>query len=417
MPRSEYPAIDADRLWQRHLDMAEIGATPAGGVHRPALTDEDIAAHRLLAGWAAARGFETELDAIGNLFVRRPGRDSSLPPAASGSHTDTQPKGGRFDGISGVLAAFEALEAIDEAGIGTERAIEAIAWNNEEGSRFIPACMGSAVYAGAEPLEAMLAREDADGVTMGACVEALQAALPQAGKRALGAPLGAFIEMHIEQGIELEENGNVIGAVTGMQGYRRFTVAVTGEASHSGTTPRARRRDAFVAATDMARALRGEITDAQDEDVVRFTIGRFAIPGGGISVVPGRVDFTIDLRHPDAAALRAFGDRIPEICRENAGPCEVAVEEFINQPPLDFPESMIAAIEAAAARRGYSCQRIYSAAGHDARHAAKLGPAGMIFIPCWRGISHNEAESAEPEHIAAAAQVIADRLVDLANGS
>lgn len=411
---SNLPKIDADRLWQRHVDMAALGATPAGGVHRLALGEEDIEAHRLLAGWAEKRGFSIHLDRIGNMFILRDGSDASLPPVASGSHTDTQPMAGRFDGISGVLAAFEALETIDEAGIETRHPIEVIAWNNEEGSRFIPACMGSAVYAGAEPLEDMRAREDGDGISMGACVDALKAALPEAGRRDLGAPLASFIEAHIEQGVELETNGNVIGAVTGMQGYRRFTVTVTGESAHSGTTPRARRRDAFLAAIDMAQALRPAMID--EGDIVRFTIGRFSIPDGGISVVPGRVEFTIDLRHPEAATLRDLGDQVPEICKAQAGDCDVEVDEFINQDPLDFPESMISAVEAASERRGIPHQRIYSAAGHDARHAAKLCPTGMIFIPCWRGLSHNEAERAEPEHIAAASQVIADMLIDLAEG-
>lgn len=414
MQRNRYPEINADRLWRRHMDMARIGATERGGVHRLALTGDDITAHKMLAAWAAERGFTVSLDGIGNMFIRREGNDPSLPPVASGSHTDTQPFGGRFDGITGVLAAFEALEAIEEAGIETRAPIETIAWNNEEGSRFIPACMGSAVYAGAEPLEAMLAAKDRDGATMGECVEALKAALPEAGNRELGAPFGAFVEAHIEQGPELEASGNVIGIVTGMQGYRRFTVEVTGEDAHSGTTPRARRKDAFVAATDMAVALRAEIEDAAD--TVRFTIGRFEVFPGGISVVPGRVKFCIDLRHSDTETLKRLGDRIPEICREKAGVCEVAVDEFINQPPLDFPEDMRARLAAAAERRGYANQPIYSYAGHDARHAAKLGPAGMIFIPCWRGLSHNEEERAEPEHVAAAAQIIADLLVDLANG-
>jgi N-carbamoyl-L-amino-acid hydrolase len=198
-----------------------------------------------------------------------------------------------------------------------------------------------------------------------------------------------------------------------MQGYRRFTVEVTGEESHSGTTPRARRKDAFVAATDIAIALRKDIE--VDEDIVRFTIGRFEVLPGGISVVPGRVNFTIDLRHPEVASLKKLGDRITEICEENAGPCEIAVDEFINQPPLEFPQTMIDRLEACARRRGFTNQPIYSGASHDARHISKLCPAGMIFIPCWRGLSHNEAERAEPEHIAAAAQVIADMFIDLAN--
>lgn len=412
MTSTQKPQINADRLWQRHMEMAALGATPGGGVHRLALTDKDIDAHLLLAEWAAARDFTIDLDAMGNMFVRREGTDPSLPPATSGSHTDTQPFGGRFDGISGVLTAFEAMESIDEAGIETQRPLETIVWNNEEGSRFIPACMGSAVYAGAEPLDKMLAKTDADGVSMGECVTKLREALPQAGNRALGTPMGSFVEVHIEQGPELEANGNVIGVVTGMQGYRRFEVTVTGEDAHSGTTPRSRRKDAFVAATDMVMALREEIWDA--EDVIRFTIGRFEVLPGGISVVPGTVKFMIDLRHPSAETLRDVGDRIAPICEANASPCQVDVNCFINQDPLEFPAEIIASIEAASSARGYPQQRIYSCAGHDARHASRLCPSGMIFIPCWKGISHNEAESAEPEHLAAAAQIIADLLVQQA---
>lgn len=395
--------------------MAKLGATAGGGVHRLALTDLDIEAHTLLNDWAAAHRFTISLDPIGNMFIRREGSDPSLPPVASGSHTDTQPNGGRFDGITGVLTAFEAMETIHEAGIETRHPIETIVWNNEEGPRFIPACMGSAAYAGVEPLKAMLASEDADGITMGACVDALKHALPHAGERALGAPMSAFIEVHIEQGTELEANGNTIGIVTGMQGYRRFTVQVTGEDAHSGTTPRARRKDAFVAATDMAKTLRSTLED--ESDVVRFTIGRFEVLPGGISVVPGRVNFTIDLRHPEAGALKQLGDKIAPICQEQAGPCEVMVNEFINQDPLDFPDSMRDRITTAASKRGFSNQPIFSCAGHDARHISKLCPAGMIFIPCWKGISHNEAERAEPEDIAAASQLIADMLIDLANES
>jgi len=408
-----YPEINSERLWQRHVEMAKIGATKGGGVHRLALTSEDIAAHRLLADWAEARGFAIALDDIGNMFVRREGADSSLPPVASGSHIDTQPFGGRFDGITGVLVAFEALEALEDAGIESRAPLETIAWNNEEGSRFIPACMGSAVYAGNEPLDDMRAATDANGETMGSCVDRLKAALPGATHRELGAPMTAFLEAHIEQGPELEANENIIGIVTGMQGYRRFTVEVTGEDAHSGTTPRARRKDAFMAANDMVQALRAELED--EADTVRFTIGRFSVEPGGISVVPGRIAFTIDLRNPVPETLEKLGNRIPEICRENAGPCTVVTDEFIKQPPLEFPAEIRERFTAAAERRGYPHQAIYSGAGHDARHALKLCPAGMIFIPCWKGISHNEAERAEPEHIAAASQIIADLLVDIAN--
>jgi len=412
MSKFEYPKVNQDRLWQRHLDMAKIGGTAGGGVHRLALTDEDIEAHLLLVKWAETHGFTTDLDAIGNMFIRRAGSDPSLPPVASGSHTDTQPFGGRFDGITGVLAAFEALESIHEAGIETRHPLETIVWNNEEGSRFIPACMGSAVYAGVETLEDMQAREDKDGVTMGSCVERLKKSLPQAGTRDIGAPIASFIETHIEQGITLETSGNIIGAVTGMQGYRRFEIHVIGEDAHSGTTPRSRRKDAFVAASDMTHALRELLWD--DKDEMRYTIGRFEVLPGGISVVPGQVNFYIDLRYHDTDILNELGNRIPEICRSHAGPCEIKIAEFIKQDPMNFPEAIIASVEEAATRHGFKHQRIYSYAGHDARHAARLCQAGMIFIPCWKGISHNEAERAEPGDIAAAAQVITDMLIDQA---
>ncbi|MHA1528329.1 MAG: hydantoinase/carbamoylase family amidase, partial [Alphaproteobacteria bacterium] len=338
--------------------------------------------------------------------------DPALPPVASGSHTDSQPMAGRFDGMSGVLAAFEALETIDDAGIVTRHPVEVAIWNNEEGPRFAPACMGSAVYAGVRPLADMRAVADPDGVTMGDCVDALKAALPGAGRRELGQPFTAFIESHIEQGVTLEGNANVIGVVTGMQGYRRFRVEVTGADAHSGTTPRARRKDAFAAAAEMAVGLRAALIDKTD--TMRFTIGRFEVEPGGISVVPGRVVFVIDMRHPSAEALETEGDRVAGICQGLAGPCEVTITPHSASDPMEFPEAMRARIAAAATARGYPNQPIFSGAGHDARHIARLGPAGMIFIPCKDGISHNEAESAEKEHCAAAAQVISDVLIEMA---
>ena len=409
IPRAD---VDAERYWARQQALDRIGATPGGGVHRLALTPEDIAAHRLVADWALARGFVIEIDDIGNMFLRRAGTAPALPPVAAGSHLDSQPFAGRFDGPLGVLAALEAVEAIDDAGIATRHPLEVAIWNNEEGPRFTPACMGSATYAELRDLSEMLAARDADGVTMGECVAALKAAIPEAGHRRLGAPLAAFIEAHIEQGTILEDSGDVIGVVTGMQGYRRFRIEVTGEETHSGTTPRARRRDAFLAAARMAVAMHEAFADA--EDILRFTIGRFIVEPGGISVVPGRVFFTVDMRHPDDATLRRQGDRVAEIARALRGPCEVRVEEFINSGAMEFPEEIRALLERTAKARGYPTRRIFSAASHDARHIARLCPAGMIFIPCRGGISHNEAESAEREHCAAAAQVLADAMLALA---
>jgi N-carbamoyl-L-amino-acid hydrolase len=412
MTLTNLPRIDADRLWCRQTEMDTVGATAGGGVHRLALGAEDIDAHRRLHDWAVARGWTVTLDDIGNMFLRRAGTDPSLPPVASGSHTDSQPMAGRFDGMSGVLAAFEALETIDDAGIETRHPIEVAIWNNEEGPRFAPACMGSAVYAGAQPLADMRAVTDPDGIAMGTCVDDLKAALPDVGRRELGTPFAAFIESHIEQGVILEGSGNVIGVVTGMQGYRRFRVEVTGADAHSGTTPNARRKDAFVAATDMAVALHAAFLD--DTDTMRFTIGRFEVLPGGISVVPGKVVFIIDMRHPSAQTLKVEGDRIAGICEALKGPCEVSITPHSASDPMEFPEDMRARIAAAATARGHPNQPIFSGAGHDARHIARLGPTGMIFLPCWMGISHNEAESATRDDCAAAAQVICDVLIELA---
>ncbi|MFK7944497.1 MAG: M20 family metallo-hydrolase [Paracoccaceae bacterium] len=406
-----YADVNVERLWSRQQETDRIGATQAGGAHRMALTAEDIASHRLIADWALARGWRIDLDDIGNMFIRRAGIED-VPPISSGSHTDSQPMAGRFDGMQGVLAAFEALEAIDDAGIATRAPLEVAIWNNEEGPRFNPACMGSAVYAGVRTLEELIDQISPDGVRLGDAIDALRAAIPEAGHRAIGAPIGAFIESHIEQGIELEASGTTLGIVTGMQGYRRWRVDVRGEDAHSGTQPISRRKDAFVAATEMAVALRNAFAD--DTDEMRFTIGRFEVHPGGISVVPGHVHFTIDMRHPNSDLITQSGNRVEEICRENAGPCSVEIDEFITSTTLEFPDDIRARLTAAAERRGISNQPIFSRASHDARHISRLCPAGMVFIPCKDGISHNEAESAEKDDCAAAAQVISDVLLDLA---
>jgi len=403
--------VNPDRLWSRQEATDRIGATPAGGVHRMALTAEDIASHRFIADIALSRDWTVTLDAIGNMFCTRAGA-GDLPPVAAGSHTDSQPMAGRFDGMQGVLAALEAMEAIDDAGIATRHPLQLAVWNNEEGPRFDPACMGSAVHAGVRALEEVIDQVSPDGMRLGDALEELKAALPEAGPHPLGAPMAAFLESHIEQGTELEDAGVTIGIVTGMQGYRRWRVDVTGEEAHSGTRPVSRRKDAFVAATDMAVALRAAFADETDE--MRFTIGRFEVSPGGISVVPGRVHFTIDLRHPSSDMLTQQGNRVSEIVRDNAGACGIAIDEFITSATLEFPETIRGRLKAAADRRGISNRPIFSRASHDARHISALCPAGMIFVPCKYGISHNEAESAEKDDCAAAAQVLADTMLDLA---
>lgn len=413
MATTSYPEIDAKRVWQRHMDLARIGATEGGGVHRLALTDKDIEAHVLLARWAGERGYAVELDAIGNMFIRRPGRVGDAVPVASGSHTDTQPFGGRFDGALGVLCAFEALEAMDDAGIETLRPIDVIIFNNEEGARYMPGLSGSGVYCGALDLEAMLDCRDAQGIPMRTCVQALHAALPQVASRTLGQPYAGFIEAHIEQGMVLEDSGCIIGAVGDIQGNRRFAVTVTGENAHSGTTPRSRRKDAFIAATDIAVALRDVFMDK--EDIARFTIGKFEVRPGAKSVVPGEVEFFIDFRHPSAEALRELGDQVAVVADRHRGLCAVEVEEVSSAQPLAFDRTVVGRVKAAADRHGFASREMISCAGHDARFMAAMCPTAMVFIPCWQGISHNEAENAELEHVAAAAQVVADVLIELAN--
>jgi N-carbamoyl-L-amino-acid hydrolase len=409
-----YATIDADRLWRRHVEMARFGATARGGVNRLALTQIDIDAHVVLAQWASERGFSVFVDDTGNMFIRRVGSDQEAAPVTSGSHCDTQPTGGRFDGIFGVLAALEALDAIEDAGLVTRRPLEAAVWNNEEGVRFTPSYMGSAIYAGGIALEAMLAATDSSGATMGSAVQALKAALPNASHRPLGTPISAFVEAHIEQGPELEAAGDTIGIVTGMQGTRKFSIDVTGDEAHAGTTPRRHRRDAFVEAIAIVNALHELFHDA--DDTVRFTIGQFEVFPGALAVVPGRVSFSIDFRHPEQETLERLGNQVEPLCQRIVERCTVSVNEPSSAKPLRFIGVVPEVIERAVGRRGYPYRHIYSGAGHDARHLAGLCPSGMIFVPCEKGISHNEAENASPADLAAGAQIIADVMVDLANG-
>ena len=406
--------VDEARLWRRHMDMAELGKTPKGGVRRLALTDLDADARGKLMAWGAERGFKSFIDPIGNFFVRREGTDPSLAPVMSGSHTDTQPSGGRFDGIYGVLAALEALEAIDDAGIGTRRALEAVVWTCEEGgARFPMGTMGSSVFAGTVKLADALELADFDGVTVAEAVERTRARVPAAVDRPLGMKVASFVEAHIEQGPELEARGKTIGVVTAIQGARRFLVEVLGEDGHAGTVTRARRRDAFVAATDITKALYRHFTDP--DDVVRFTVGRFTVEPNAPAVIPGRVVFSIDFRHPDEAVLTRLGDAVEGVCQANRGPCEVKAVQTARSQPVPFSGLLPDLIQSAADRLGLSSMPILSGAGHDSIYLAKICPTAMIFVPCEKGISHNEIENATPYDLASGARVLAEVLVELAN--
>jgi N-carbamoyl-L-amino-acid hydrolase len=331
----------------------------------------------------------------------------------TGSHIDTQPTGGRFDGAYGVLAGLEVLEAMHLAGVQTARPIEVVAWTNEEGSRFQPGCTGSGSFVGDKPLDQVLAVRDRAGVLFRDALAETVAATPEARPRPLGMPVHAYLEAHIEQGPRLEQAGLPIGVVTGIQGSRRFEIDVEGEEAHAGTTPHAARKDALCAALDIAQALRQSMQDP--EDVVRFTIGRFETYPGSPNVVPGRVHFTIDFRHPQARVLAERGDAVAGIAVACAGACRVRVTDISYSAPVQFPAGMVGLIADAAAALGLPAMQMPSGAGHDAGLLHRVCPAGMVFVPCERGISHNEIENADPADLAAGTRVLAKALVDLAS--
>ncbi len=405
-------AVDQARLWQRHLAMAEIGAIAGNGVNRQALSAEDIRARALLLEWAGARGYEPAVDDLANLFIRRPGRDPDALPVMAGSHMDSQPAGGRFDGIFGVLAGLEALEALDEAGIATVHPIDVVAWTNEEGGRYAPGCMGSAVFAGQVSLEDCLDLTDGAGVRLGAALAETLAATPDVPRRSFGFPIAAYLEPHIEQGPQLEAGGLQVGVVTGIQGARWYVVEVEGEPAHAGTAPLAGRKDAVRAAVRMIAGLEELMHDPDDR--LRFTVGRIEVEPNSPNTVPAKVAFSIDFRHPEAALIEARSARIERVCRRLAGSCAVRVRETFNRPPSVFPERIVASVENACRALGIGHMRLPSGAFHDANFIADLAPTGMIFVPCERGISHSPAENAKPEDLAAGARVLAASLIELA---
>ena len=406
-------AVDEGRLWSRQMAMAEIGATAKGGVNRAALSDEDRRARALMVEWAGDLGFEVATDDIANLYVRRPGRQADSAPVVTGSHLDSQPRGGKFDGAYGVIGGFEALEAIAQAGIETARPIDVVAWTNEEGGRFQPGAMGSAVFAGVMRLEDQLGLVDSEGTTLEDALAETLASTPGLPRRPLGHPFAAYVEAHIEQGPRLENEGLTIGAVTGIQGIYWFTVEVSGAEAHAGTTPLRVRRDALKAAVAMVNVL--EELMADESDTVRFTIGRFECHPGSPATVPGHAFFTIDFRHPDHDLIARISAQIAPTCEAHARGCTVTVRPIMEIPPLVFDPTLIDMVEGYAARLGHPVMRMPSGAGHDAGHINHLCRSGMIFVPCERGVSHNEAENATPADLAAGARTLAACLVDLAN--
>lgn len=406
--------VNGERLWASLMELAQIGATAKGGVCRLAASDLDGAARRLFVRWCEEAGCTVRVDRIGNIFARRPGRNPALPPVVTGSHLDTQPTGGKFDGAYGVMAGLEVVRSLNDLGYETEAPVEIVAWTNEEGSRFSPAMVGSGAFAGVFDLAYGLDRPDnVSGVRLGAELERIGFAGPEP---VGGRPVAAYFEAHIEQGPILESAGTVIGAVTGAQGQRWYEITVTGAEAHAGTTPLPRRKDALLGAARMIDAAR-RIGEAHSPDA-RTTVGFVRVSPNSRNTIPGEVFFTVDFRHPEDAVLTAMDRELREACDRAAaasGGLAVAVEEFWHFPPTPFDPALVDAVRRAAAVQGLSCQDIISGAGHDAVYMARVAPAAMVFVPCKDGISHNEIEDARPEELAAGCAVLLNAMLDVAD--
>ncbi len=398
--------IDRARLLQRLDDFARIGGTPAGGVNRQALSDEDRRSRRLLAELALARGFRVFQDPMANLFIHRKGRLAGRPPFVIGSHLDSQPTGGRFDGALGTLSAFEVIESIEDADLETDLPLEVVAWTNEEGSRFAPGTMGSMAFAARAIPETWSELLGTDGAPFRAELKATLDALPEAEMRLLGFPISGYLELHIEQGPALEQEKIPIGIVDGIQGTRWLDITVNGQAAHAGTTALSFRRDPMAAAVASLDTLFKSIMP-QDERT-RFTIGRFAVQPGSVNAIPGSVVFTVDLRHPEPSAIDALEMKIRNTCVAAAEVhgCEVTFRRLFDMPPATFSEGLLNCLGRAAARLDLPVKRMISGAFHDALFVNRVAPAAMIFVPCRDGLSHNEAEYVEPDDAITGARML-----------
>ncbi len=413
MGQAAAAAVSEQRQWGRLMAMGRIGAIAGDGVNRACLTELDRQARRLLVGWAKEIGASVSVDAAANLWLRRAGTDPDAAPVVTGSHMDTQPNGGRFDGIYGVIAGLEALAALHEFDAALRRPVEVVAWTNEEGGRFAPGCMGSMSWSGYRPIEAFADVLDPDGIRFGDALAEQLAAEADLPRRPLGGRPHAYVEAHIEQGPRLEAETLDIGVVTGIQGSRWFTVTLTGDTAHAGTTPLALRRDAVQ---DMVRAI-GALNELMHdpEDVLRFTVGRIVVEPNTSNSVANRASFTIDFRHPDKDVLLARGDAVEQVVRQAVRNAGVSVQETFHALPVEFSPVVVDTVEHAAAEQGYGHRRLPSGAFHDAQFVVPVCPTGMIFVPCRKGISHNPAEYSEPSQLAAGTRVLAQALSELAS--
>ena len=400
--------IDADRLWDSLMQTAEIGGMPDGGIARLTLSDDDRRVRDWLAQQCAALGMSLLVDEVGNMFATRPGRRADLPAIAMGSHLDTQPTGGKFDGVLGVLGGLEALRTLDAAGYQTEAPLMLVNWTNEEGSRFSPAMLGSGVWAGVYARDHADARQDATGDSFG---ESLDRIGWRGSLKAGAVHFGAMFELHIEQGPILEAEGAQIGVVQGIQGMRWFDLTLTGTAAHTGSTPMGMRRNALLG---MAQVIQGIDRIAKAHEGAVGTIGFLEISPNSHNVIPGEVRATIDLRHPSDAVLDAMEAEGAALVAEAATSAvlEQRLVPISRTAAMAFDPDCIASVRAGARAAGFSTRDIISGAGHDAAHAAAVVPTTMIFVPCAGGLSHNPAESTEPGECAAGTQVLLNAVLD-----
>ncbi len=394
--------VNADRLWDSLMQMAKIGATEKGGVCRLALTDLDRESRDLLTEWAANEGCTRLVDPMGNMFFRRAGK-SNGKPVGSGSHLDTQPTGGKFDGVYGVLAALEVIRTLNDAKIETDLPVELVVWTNEEGSRFPPAMIGSAIYANIFDLDYGHSRADLEGNTIGGELERI-------GYR--GDPLpadhgfSAFFETHIEQGPILEDLGKSIGVVTGVQGSHWYDVTVVGEEAHAGPIPMANRKDALRGASELLAQLYSQVENHSFE--ARFTVGEFRCYPGSRNTVPSRIEFTIDIRHPHLKAFDELHEQVVATTEEfgQQSKLDIKINRIWRSPPINFDDSCIDVVRSSAILCEYGINEMFSGAGHDAVYISSVAPTSMIFIPCDGGVSHNETENTSSEFCEAGANTL-----------
>ena len=403
--------VDGQRLWDSIMAIGEIGPGEQGGSCRMALTDEDREGRNLFIRWCEEIGCSIRIDDMGNIFSRRAGRNIDLLPVVAGSHLDTQPHGGKFDGIYGVLAALEALRTLHDNNVTTEAPVEAVVWTNEEGSRFAPAMIASGVYAGIFEKDYAWSITDSDGKSLGDELKRIG----YMGDMPCGSnPIGALLEAHIEQGPILEREDRQIGVVVGGQGLRWFDITLKGQDSHAGSTPMPGRRDALVAAAEIISMVKLLALEYAPDGV--GTVGQMSVIPNSRNTIPGEVFLTVDIRNPDDTVLAEMSQKLKVCvtdCVDKLG-VECDIEEIWHCPPVKF-DTCIAAVEHAAQTLGYSNQRIVSGAGHDACQVCQVAPTSMIFVPCAGGLSHNEQESAEPEDLEAGCNVLLHAMLALAN--